>query len=232
MNGRPQNESVLESLGVVIPTLNAGATLAATLDAVRGVAEVVVADGGSTDDTRAVAQAAGARVVEAAGGRGAQLAAGARAVRGGWLMFLHADTVPQPGWREAAAAFMARSENRERAAVFAYATELDGRAARRLEAYVAWRTRALGLPYGDQGLLIARAFYDRLGGFRSLPIMEDVDMVRRIGRARLVVLAARALTSGRRYRRAGVVPRGARNLACLALYLLGVPPRLIQRLYG
>ena len=97
---------------------------------------------------------------------------------------------------------------------------------------MAWRSRALALPYGDQGLLINRRFYDALGGFRALPIMEDVDMVRRIGRRRLVMLAPTMVTSGARYRRWGVTVRGLRNLTCLGLYFLGLPPRAIARLYG
>ncbi|MEE8246899.1 MAG: glycosyl transferase family 2, partial [Alphaproteobacteria bacterium] len=89
-----------------------------------------------------------------------------------------------------------------------------------------------GLPYGDQGLLIHRDLYSRVGGFRPLPLMEDVDIVRRIGARRLVVLEAAALTSAARYRRAGYLRRSLRNLACLGLYFLGVPPRLLVRLYG
>ena len=113
--------------------------------------------------------------------------------------------------------------------------DLEGAPARRLESYVAWRARHLGLPYGDQGLLVARAFYERLGGFAEIPIMEDIDMIRRARRAgggRPEMLDITATTSARRYRGAGVVLRGARNLFCLALYFLGVPPRMIVRLYG
>ncbi|MDA0221230.1 MAG: glycosyl transferase family 2, partial [Proteobacteria bacterium] len=95
-----------------------------------------------------------------------------------------------------------------------------------------WRARRFGLPYGDQGLLIARDFYETLGGFRPLPIMEDVDLVRRIGKARLTTLQGHVTTSAARYRRSGYTVRMLRNLACLTLYFAGLPPRLIARLYG
>ena len=88
------------------------------------------------------------------------------------------------------------------------------------------------MPYGDQGLLIERAFYRQLGGFHALPLMEDVDFVRRIGRHQLVVLDADAITSAARYERDGWFARPMRNLGCLALYFAGLPPTVIRRLYG
>ena len=80
--------------------------------------------------------------------------------------------------------------------------------------------------------MIARAFYDALGGFRPLPLMEDVELVRRIGGARLTLLDAAAVTSAERYRRVGYLRRSARNLTCLGLYFAGLPTRAIARLYG
>ncbi|MDX9859653.1 MAG: TIGR04283 family arsenosugar biosynthesis glycosyltransferase [Rhodospirillales bacterium] len=221
-------------LSIVIPTLQAGATLGATLEALAGnglAGEVVVVDAGSTDATRDIVAGAGARLIEASRGRGSQLAAGGAAATGDWLLFLHADTVPGPGWEEAVAAFIGDPANRERAAAFRFALDDPVPAARRLERLVDWRTRVLGLPYGDQGLLIARDFYRSLGGFAPIPLMEDIDLVRRIGRARLAVLDAAAVTSAARYGNEGYLRRSLRNLGCLSLFFLGVDPRRIERLY-
>jgi rSAM/selenodomain-associated transferase 2 len=219
------------ALTVVIPTLNAAALLPRTLACLGEWPDrqTVVADGGSSDGTVALAHVSGLEVVAAARGRGIQLAAGASAARGAWLLFLHADTVLAPGWRAAAEAFMA--EGAGRAGYFRFALDDGAPAARRLERLVAWRCRIFGLPYGDQGLLIARADYEAAGGFRPLPLMEDVDLARRLGRRRLRALDHAAITSAARYRRAGYRLRSARNLLCLSLYFLGLPPRALLRLY-
>ncbi len=217
-------------LSVVIPTLNAAATLPATLDALgRQPREVLVVDGGSDDDTVELATARGCRVITAPRGRGSQIAAGVAAADAPWLLLLHADTRLGAGWPEAAAAHMASDPGR--AGYFRLRIDDDAPAARRLERLVGWRCRVLALPYGDQGLLIARALLDAVGGVRTLPLMEDVDLVRRLGRARLAPLDADALTSAARYRRDGYLRRSARNLAILSLWFVGVPPRLLARLY-
>src|SRR6185437_3737014 len=95
-----------------------------------------------------------------------------------------------------------------------------------LERLVAWRCRVLGLPYGDQGLLIHRNLLEAVGGIKPLPLMEDVDIVRRLGRRRLTGLDATATTSTEKWDRDGWVRRSARNLACLLLWFLGAPPRM------
>jgi rSAM/selenodomain-associated transferase 2 len=224
-------------LSIIIPALDAAASLPATLAALAEgrarslVREVLVIDGGSRDATPRLAEAGGARVVESARGRGNQLVAGAAAARGEWLLFIHADTRLGPGWADAVDAFIARPENARRAGYLRYRLDDAAAAARRLEALVAWRCRLLALPYGDQGLLIARRLYDELGGFRPLPLMEDVEFARRIGRRRLVPIAADAVTSAARYRRGGYVARPLRNLGCLTLYFLGLPPQYLVRLY-
>lgn len=225
-------------LSIVIPTLNCAATLEAVIAAVTqtelGAAfrvEVMVADGGSTDGTSELARQAGARLIDVPRGRGGQLAAGAAETTGEWLLFLHGDTVLAAGWAGAASRFMEASENTERAAYFRFALDDPSPAARRLETMVGWRNRVLGLPFGDQGLLMTRPFYLSLGGYPTLPIMEDVAMARRIGRARLVALEGDAVTSADRYRAQGYLVRPLRNIACQVLYFAGVPPRLIRKLY-
>ena len=196
------------------------------------VREVIVVDGGSSDDTAALAVATGARLIQAPRGRGSQLAAGAAAASGDWLLFLHADCRLEPGWEHAVGTFLATPRAQSRAGYFDLALDDRAPAARRLERIVAWRCRALALPYGDQGLLIARTLYDAVGGFRPLPLMEDVDLVRRLGRRRLARIGARCLASARRYRRDGYFRRPLRNLVCLSLYFAGMRPDRLIRLYG
>jgi rSAM/selenodomain-associated transferase 2 len=228
-------------ISVIIPTLNAERTLVRSLAAlvpavVEGIVqEAIVVDGGSSDDTRAIAEAAGTHLIEAPVGRGSQLEAGASHARGDWLLFLHADTVLEPGWAEEAKSFMERVEQGRRAqaaAFFHFALDDDGLMPRFVERLVRLRCHLLALPFGDQGLLISRNLYNRLGGFRPLPLMEDVDLVRRLKRRQIVMLKSRAVTSGERYRREGYLARSLRNLSCILLYYLRVPPRVLARLYG
>jgi rSAM/selenodomain-associated transferase 2 len=227
-------------ISVVIPTLEAAETLASTLAALvpaaaRGIVrDVVIADGGSSDDTLKIADLAGCTIVKAERGRGLQLAAGAERAKASWILFLHADTVLSEGWDGEAAQFISRAERgaSDTAAAFAFGLNDLSWRARLLERIVALRVAVLALPYGDQGLLVPRRLYDKVGGYRPLPLMEDVDLVRRIGRRRLQILRTRAVTSAERYRREGFFQRMARNAACLTLYTVGVPPRLLLKLYG
>ncbi|MDH3667224.1 MAG: TIGR04283 family arsenosugar biosynthesis glycosyltransferase [Paracoccaceae bacterium] len=222
-------------VSVVIPTLEAadriGPCLGALGEAVmEGVIhEVVVADGGSGDGIGEIAETVGARLITAPAGRGAQLAAGAQAARGQWLLFLHADTVLAPGW---GAAVLAHVQGRPgHAGWFDLGFDAPGAGARLVAGWANLRSRLFGLPYGDQGLLISRRLYDEVGGYAPMPLMEDVDFVSRIGQSRLARLGVRAETSAARYRADGWLRRGWRNLSTLALYYLGADPEHLARRY-
>ncbi len=227
--GQEQNPNTSQ-ISIIIPALNAATTLPCTLSALDSAGEVIVVDGGSRDGTAAVAEAHDARVVTSRRGRGSQIAAGIAAARNPWLLLLHADTRLAPGWHRAAARHM--HLHPEKAGYFHLAFDSDSPKARRLERAVAWRCRILALPYGDQGLLIHRDLLTQAGGIRPLLLMEDVDLVRRLGRARLTPLDATATTSAARYDRDGWTRRSMRNLFCLTLWFIGVPPRLIALIYA
>jgi len=221
----------LDGLDVVIPTLNAAATLSATLGAVPQRVAVVVSDGGSTDGTRDIARAAGCRVVEGPRGRGRQLAAGAEIAIRPWRLFLHADTIVSPqGWT-AIARHMERPDGHMIAASLRLAIDDPAWQARIIERAVEWRVRWFGLPYGDQGLLIQRDLYAAIGGYADLPLMEDVEIMRRLGREHHAVLDGQACTSAARWRRQGWLGQTMLNLTCISLYRLGVPVDRIARLY-
>lgn len=219
-------------LSVIIPTRNANASLPRTLACLderreeAGIAEIIVADGASV--TVPNVSEFGAVLLRGQSGRGFQMAAGAKAAKSDWLLFLHADTVPGDGWASAVRTHMTDSD---KAAVFRFKLDDSGIKARILETLVHWRCRVFALPYGDQGLLISRRLYDETGGFHALPLMEDVDLVRRIGRSRLTYLDVAAVTSAERYVRDGYFTRIARNLICLAMWSLGVSPERIKRFY-
>jgi len=220
-----------DGLDVIVPTLNAAATLGATLANVPQGTSVIISDGGSTDTTLDVARAAGCRIVEGPLGRGRQLAAGAGASTRPWRLFLHADTLVSPqGWT-AIARHMAAPGAERAAANLRLAIDDPAWQARVIERSVAWRVRWFGLAYGDQGLLIHRDLYAAIGGYPDQPLMEDLEIMRRLGRARLRVLDGEARTSATRWRRRGWIRQTMLNLTCVTLYRLGVSADRIVRLY-
>lgn len=222
----------IPAMAVVIPTLNEEPALRKTLERLRyadGI-DAIVADGGSTDDTCAIARSMGARVVTTAAGRGAQLNLGAAATDANILLFLHADTLPPMGFDRRIRAALAAPD----AGIGAFALTIDhpGPGFRLLEHLVRLRVRLLGLPYGDQALFCTRALFDRVGGFPHMPIMEDFEFVRRCRRhGRAIALPVAVTTSPRRWEEHGMLKVTAVNALMVVAYLAGVPPSALARFY-
>jgi rSAM/selenodomain-associated transferase 2 len=209
-------------IAVVIPTREEADRIAHAVESARapGV-EILVADAGSSDATRARALAAGARVVESEPGRARQLAAGASRAEADALLFLHADTRLPAGWADAVRSALA--DPRVAGGSFAFRFAERSPALALVEWGVRLRLALARLPYGDQAIFVRRSVLDAIGGVPQAPLMEDLDLVRAIRRrGRLVLLREPAVTSARRYLEHGVWRTVARNAVALVAFWLGV----------
>ncbi len=220
-------------ISVVIPALNERELLAATIASARagGSAEVIVVDAGSTDGTGGEAERAGALVLGPASGRARQMNLGAAAAGGEVILFLHADTALPEGWAAGVEEAAAAADF----AAGAFRLGIDGpeRTLRMIESMANARARWLGLPYGDQALFLRAETFRRLGGFREMPIMEDVELVRRLRRlGRIVIVPLTVRTSARRWRRLGPWRASLMNQLALAAWLAGVPAARVADWYG
>jgi rSAM/selenodomain-associated transferase 2 len=221
-------------LSIVIPALDEGANLARLLPdlTLRAPgAEVIVVDGGSADDSRAVvARTPSVRWLAAGRGRARQMNAGARAARARVLLFLHADTALPGGAGVAILQALA-----DPAVVGGrFDVRLDSR--RRLLGVVGWmmnqRSRLTGIATGDQAIFVRRSVFEALGGYADIPLMEDVDFTRRLKRhGRVAALKLRVTTSARKWEREGAVRTIVLMWTLRLLYALGVAPARLHRWY-
>lgn len=219
------------TISVIVPTLNEAERLPATLAGlVRPGVEMVVADGGSTDETLACARALGARVVACPAGRALQMNAGARVARGEIFLFLHADTKLPADFDRQARQILAQPGTSGGA--FRLGIDRPGYRLGLIALLANGRSRCFQLPYGDQALFLSAALFRELGGYAELPILEDVELVRRLrGRGRIRLSSRVAVTSARRWQRFGVARTTLWNLFIILAYLLGVAPQRLQHWY-
>lgn len=222
----------MTDLTVVIPVLDDFDAVASRLAdiAPQPSVELIIVDGGQDHRLdRLVAARTDVRLLRGAPGRGTQQNLGARASSGSWLLFLHADCTPPQGW----AAAITSSPPAIVGGWFRFALDDQAWQAKLIERLVRWRVGLLGLAYGDQGIFVRREVFERMGGFREWPLMEDVDMVRRLSREGAVrSLPLEIRSSARRWRRDGWFRRSARNLCLVSLYFVGVSPARLARWYG
>jgi rSAM/selenodomain-associated transferase 2 len=215
-------------ISVVVPTLAEAATVGEAVAAAKatlGDCEVIVVDGGSDDGTPEAAAAAGATVVSTAGSRAEAMNAGAARAGGEALLFLHADTILPDGAGDAVRAALAKVDGG------AFRLGFDERPP-------LWRllssgySRSSRVAYGDQAIFVSRPAFERIGGYRPLPIMEDYDLVVRLRREGSFALLPLVVTaSARRHRRQGELRTAVRIVAIKVLYRLGVSPDRLARAY-
>ncbi|WP_066378527.1 TIGR04283 family arsenosugar biosynthesis glycosyltransferase [Anabaena sp. CA = ATCC 33047] len=219
-------------ISVIIPTLNEAANITAVINTInpRINTEIIVVDGGSQDETVALAQSLGVKVISSSPGRAVQMNAGATVANGEILLFLHADTRLPMGFDEMIASALQQPQ------VVAGAFELRIDAAlgglRWVEKGVNWRSRLLQMPYGDQAIFITKSIFEKIGGFPELPIMEDFELIRRLQRiGKITIIPVPVVTSARRWIKKGVFKTTLINQIVIIAYLLGVKPERIRQWY-
>jgi rSAM/selenodomain-associated transferase 2 len=218
-------------VSVIIPVLADAAEVERLVDEIppQPSVEVIVVDGGPDPGLDRLEGRAHLRLMRSTRGRARQMNAGAAMAAGEWLLFLHADSRLPPGWTE----HLRLAPGNAHGGWFRFALDDPAWQARVIERGVHWRVRLLRLPYGDQGLFVRRHVFAALGGFRELPLLEDVEFVRRlVRRGGAFELPLPLLTSSRRWRRDGWFRRSARNLAIISCYFAGVDPARLARWYS
>ena len=226
----------MAGLSVVIPTLEEAGRLPLLLADLRrwpGCLEIIIVDGGSRDRTALTGHLAGATVLHAhPPGRGQQLCLGVEHSGGDWLLVLHADSRIPASWTERVKAVMAMAGSARQAWCFDFRVDERRPMLRLLELAVMVRSGWLQRPYGDQGLLIHRQLYEAVGGYRPLSLMEDLDLIERLGKKTLIrSLDCPLVTSARRWDQKNVLAQAWRNAMLRRFWRRGATPEQLMKIY-
>lgn len=228
-----QEEADLDRVSVIIPALNEAGHIAASIaSAQRGQPhEIIVVDGGSTDGTATLAREAGVTVINSSPSRARQMNAGAVRATGNALLFLHGDTLLPPDYLPMVPETLSRPGVAAGAFRFRVSENFAGKAL--VEWGINLRSRYQQMPYGDQAIFLCRALFEEMGGFARQPLLEDVELVRRLRRhGRIVTVPQAVCTSGRRWQQLGALRTTLTNQFILTAYALGVSPETLARLYS
>ena len=225
-------------LSIVIPVLNEAKELPGLLDHLVPLracgSEVIVVDGGSEDGSQQIASRAGAQVICAERGRARQMNAGAAGAQGDVLLFLHADTLLPLGAEQAIEAAVRRSGRTHEYAWGRFDVRINGRPfmLRVVAGLMNWRSRLTGIATGDQAMFVTRRAFESVGGFPEQPLMEDIELSRRLlALSRPICLMDRVVTSGRRWETHGVWKTIWLMWRLRWLYWRGVPAVELARYY-
>lgn len=228
---QPEWTSKRPYISIVIPALNEGANIETAIrSAINEDVEIIVVDGGSTDDTVDRAMRAGAGVEMVSHGRALQQNTGALCASGRVLLFLHADTRLPHGYINHV--FETLMDIETVAGAFRFKTNLDNPLMKVIELMTNIRSQYFKMPYGDQGLFIRKSVFESVGGFPENPIAEDLFLVHRLSKkGRIRIAPVQVVTSARRWQTLGLFRTTLINQVILAGLCLGISPSTLSSLY-
>ena len=222
----------LNQVTVVIPTYNSEKTIENTLNSIcKYFNKIIMVDANSCDLTIQMSKKYNIKIIKSLKGRGPQLILGAEHAATDWIFFLHSDTIIKKNNIIDINQFITNTLNNNKAASFKIKFNTNNIWSNLLSKLVNIRSKYLKLPYGDQGLLISRSFYKNIGGYKNIPIMEDVEIIRNIGFRNIKILNSYIITDAERFENQGWIYRSMINLFCLTLYFLGFNINYINKIY-
>lgn len=231
-----QHRLSVYDFSIVIPVLNETEQINPHIEHIRNqnfghLFEIIVVDGDRQGSTVKVIEDKDVTTVTVEKGRGRQMNAGAAIARGEILIFLHADTkLPDMALEKISRVL---EDEKYVAGAFDLRIDSDRFALKYISARASFRSRSTRIPYGDQAIFIRKKYFDKIGRFKDIPLMEDVDLMRRIKTdgKKICILPDKVTTSARRWERNGVFRTTLKNKILIILFYLGVKPDILAKYY-